>query len=78
MWILALLVLVVVIALVWLVVLRWLKDDGFPVRASLEEAGSVPEWSPGTEREREGHAATHQGLCQAKDRNAARTWDPGL
>jgi len=71
MWILALLVLVVLVALVWLVVLRRLKDDGFPVRASLAERGSVP-------RDPEEHAAAHKGLDQAKDRDAAQTWDPGL
>jgi hypothetical protein len=44
------------------VVTRWLDDDGFPVRASLEEDGSVPP----------------NGLGGTKDRNVAQTWDPEL
>ena len=65
---------IVLIALAWLGVMRWLNDDGFPVRTSLEEDGSVPASSP----EREQHAARGRGLSQAKDRSAAQTWDPEL
>jgi hypothetical protein len=60
--IVALLVFLVLVALAWWVVMRWLNNDGFPVRASLDEGGSAP---PG-------------GLGQAKDRNVAQTWDPEL
>jgi hypothetical protein len=65
---------VVLLALAWLAVMRWLNDDGFPVRESLEEDGSVPPSSPG----RPPYVAGGKGPGQAKDRNAARTWDPGL
>jgi hypothetical protein len=67
-------VFVVLIALAWLVVMRWLNHDGFPVRESLEEDGSVRRASP----EREQYAAGDRGLGRAKDRNVAETWDPGL
>jgi hypothetical protein len=58
----ALLVFLVLVALAWWAVMRLLKDDGFPVRASLDKGGSV---SP-------------VGLGPAKDRNAGQTWDPEL
>jgi hypothetical protein len=67
-------VFLVLIALAWLLVKRWLDEDGFPVRASLEEDGSIPPPAP----QRGHHAAANRGLGQAKDGNAARTWDPEL
>jgi len=74
----ALLVFVVLIALVWLVVMRWLNDDGIPVRATLGEDGAAREWSAERDREQAGQVATDTGLNRAKDRNVAQTWDPGL
>jgi hypothetical protein len=71
-------VLVALLALLWLVVMRWLKDDGSPVRVSLEEDGSVRKGSAEREREQVSHAAPGRGLDQAKDRNVGQTWGPGL
>lgn len=76
--IVAVVVLVMVIGLLWLVVTRWLKDDGIPVRASLEEDGSIREWSAEQEREQVSHAAPGKRLDEAKDRNVGQTWGPGL
>jgi hypothetical protein len=67
-------VFLVLLALAWLLVKRRLDDDGFPVRTSLEEDGSVPPASRG----RESYAAGDKGLGQAKDRNVGQSWDPGL
>jgi hypothetical protein len=72
----ALVVLVALIALAWLVVMRRLKDDGLPVRTSLEEDETVREWP--AEREPEQEYAPGRGLERSKDRDVARTWDPGL
>lgn len=74
----ALVVFVVLIALVWWAVMRRLKDDGVPVRASLEEDGSVRKWSAEQEREHVTKPPPDGGLERAKDRNAAQTWGPGL
>ena len=74
----ALVVFVVLIALLWLAVMRWLKDDGIPVRATLEEDGAIRKWSAERERGQEEHVATGKGLDRAKDRNVAQTWGPGL
>ena len=74
----ALLALIVVIALLWLVGMRLLRDDGVPVRAALEEDGSIRKWSAEHEREHVALAARDAGLDRAKDRNVAQTWGPGL
>lgn len=76
--IVAVLVLIALLGLLWLVVMRWLRDDGVPVRASLDEDGSIRAWSADREREQMGHAAPGGGLDRAKDRNVAQTWGPGL
>ena len=74
----AVVVLVVLLALLWLAVMRWLKNDGVPVRASLEEDGSIRAWSAEREREQVSDAAPGKGLDRAKDRNVGQTWGPGL
>jgi hypothetical protein len=74
----ALVVFVVVIALVWLAVMRLLNDDGTPVRAALEEDGSIRKWSAQRDREQGVHVATDKRLGEAKDRNVGQTWGPGL
>ena len=74
----ALVVFVVLIALVWLAVMRSLNNEGIPVRAALEEDGAIREWSAQQDREQEVHAATEKRLGRAKDRNVAQTWDPEL
>ncbi len=74
----ALVVFVVVIALVWLAVMRLLNDDGTPVRAALEEDGSIRKWSAQRDRQQGEHVATDQRLGEAKDRNVGQTWGPGL
>jgi hypothetical protein len=71
-------VLVVLVALVWLVVMRWLRDDGVPVRASLEEDGSTRKWSAERGRRPAGGATSDGGVDRAKDCNVAQTWGPGL
>jgi hypothetical protein len=76
--IVAVLVLVALIALLWLVAMRWLRDDGVPVRASLDADGSIRAWSAEQEREQVSHPAPGGGLDRAKDRNVAQTWGPGL
>jgi hypothetical protein len=58
----ALAVFVVLIALAWWVVMRLLRDDGYPVRAALGEDSSVPP----------------TGLGPSKARNVGQTWDPEL
>jgi len=55
-------VFLVLVALAWLVVMRWLNNDGFPVRAALDEDGSAPPAGPG----------------RTKTHNVAQTWDPEL
>jgi hypothetical protein len=55
-------VFIVLVALGWWVVMRWLNNDGFPVRRSLDQGRSVQP----------------DGLGQAKDRNVAQTWDSEL
>ncbi len=76
--IVALVVFVVLLALVWWAVMRRLRADGVPVRASLEEDGSVRTWSAEQEREHVTEPSQAGGLERAKDRNAAQTWGPGL
>jgi hypothetical protein len=74
-----LVVLVVLIALVWWVVMRSLRDDGIPVRASLEEDGAIRKWSAEQDREQGEPLAIGNGrLGRARDRNVAQTWDPEL
>jgi hypothetical protein len=74
----ALVVLIVVIALLWLVVGRWLRDGGVSVRAALEEDASIGKWSAEHERGEGTAAAQDARLDRAKDRNVAQTWGPGL
>lgn len=74
----ALVVFVALIALVWLVVMRLLNDDGAPVRATLEEDASIRKWSAQRDRGQGEHVPTGKRLGQAKDRNVGQTWGPGL
>jgi hypothetical protein len=76
--IVALVAFVVLLGLGWLAVMRWLDDDGVPVRATLEEDGSSRKWSAEREREQVTRPSPDGGLNLAKDRHVGQTWGPGL
>jgi hypothetical protein len=74
----ALVFMVVLIVLAWLLVMRLVKDDDIPVRATLDEDGSTGKSPAQRDREQEEHVATNPGLGRAKDHDVAQTWDPEL